>query len=350
MRLRFLLLKIKQVNLFFCLDKRVRFLNLGLGFKISHTVFNLSTFWMDRNNKELKRLLHDAKIIANRVEKEIKAVNADIVVTYEKLSDVMFKEYLKLDIPVVTMFHFNYDDVLKNRKLYYLFEKSDYLQVLTHNDLIETQKLIKKPKIVWIPNVAPQFEERAALNIKTIINIARVEPKQKRQHLLIEAFAKVANKYPDWKVEIYGDTGFNKKYYSECCQLIEKHNLQNRVFFCGTTKDVKAKLLNSAIFAFPSAYEGFGIALAEALSAGVPAIGYASCPGTNEVILNGESGILCDDGVDAFAVALDSLMGNEALRQKMGIAAKESMEQYAPDKVWSTWESLLEEAVSSKAQ
>ena len=57
---------------------------------------------------------------------------------------------------------------------------------------------------------------------------------------------------------------------------------------------------------------------------------------------------MCEEGVDAFAQALEKLMSDEKLRKKMGKAAKEDMKQYAPDRVWDTWEKLMEKILNEK--
>ena len=57
------------------------------------------------------------------------------------------------------------------------------------------------------PNIVPQYQfckDKGRENV--IINVARIDGVQKRQHLLIEAFAKLKNKYLDWRVEIWGET------------------------------------------------------------------------------------------------------------------------------------------------
>ena len=84
------------------------------------------------------------------------------------------------------------------------------------------------------------------------------------------------------------------------------------------------------------------------MSAGLPVIGYKNCPAVNELIKDGENGYLCEDGVNAFAQALDKLMSDEKLRKKMGKAAKEDMTQYAPEKIWDMWEKLIEQVAQGK--
>ena len=87
------------------------------------------------------------------------------------------------------------------------------------------------------------------------------------------------------------------------------------------------------------------MALAEGMSVGLPAIGYKSCPAVNELIKNGETGILCEDGVEPFVKALDKLMGDKNVRIEMGKAAKADMAQFAPEKIWDKWEELMEKIV-----
>lgn len=88
--------------------------------------------------------------------------------------------------------------------------------------------------------------------------------------------------------------------------------------------------------------------MTEAMSDGLPAIGYKNCPAVNELIKDGENGFLCEKGVDAFAQALEKLMSDEELREKMGKAAKEDMKHYAPEKIWDMWEKLIEQVAQGK--
>ena len=337
----------KEGKPFFKLDERVNFLNLGIGHKLNHFWFNITSFYLNKDRKEVKRLMNDCQKIADVINNRVSDIYADILITFEQRSEVIFKKFINLNIPIITMFHFDYNTVLRNKLLHYLYEKSNCLQVLTKNDLVATKKLIKNTDIVCIPNAVPQSEKQAQLDAKKIITVGRIDPKQKRQDLLIEAFKIVSEKHSEWKLDIYGDTSFNKNYYNECIELIKKYKLEDKVEFCGITKDVEGVLLNSSIFAFPSAYEGFGMALAEGMSVGLPAVGYKSCPAVNELIKDGETGLLCDDGAEPLAQALEKLMSDKELRVKMGKAAKADMAQFAPEKIWDKWEELMDKELKN---
>ena len=93
-----------------------------------------------------------------------------------------------------------------------------------------------------------------------IVFVARLDKNHKRPHLLIEAFALLAAKYPNWDIELWGQED-RKIYKKELDMIVSKAGLGDRVHFMGTTTDVPSVLVKADIFAFPSAYEGFGLSL-----------------------------------------------------------------------------------------
>ncbi|MEM8595107.1 MAG: glycosyltransferase [Pseudomonadota bacterium] len=172
---------------------------------------------------------------------------------------------------------------------------------------------------------------------KLVVCLARINLPQKRQDVLLCAFARLSERFPDWRLELWGDANPTDQF--ELSKLIEEFGLAERVSVIGSTRDVQAVLARASVFAFPSLYEGFPNALAEALAAGVPAVGFAACPGTNELILDGENGFLAapDGDPAAFAEALGRIMGDETLRQRLAQNCVESVRPYAPEQVLALW-------------
>ena len=154
----------------------------------------------------------------------------------------------------------------------------------------------------------------------------------------------MSDAYPNWNVELWGAED-GKAYYKELQLLIRKNHLENRVFLKGATNDVPNVLQHGDMFVFPSAYEGFGMALGEAMSMGLPAIGYKNCSAVNELIENGKNGYLCEDGVDDLANKMALLMENKDMRVQFGVLARESMKKYAPKTIWNQWEDILKHRV-----
>ena len=169
---------------------------------------------------------------------------------------------------------------------------------------------------------------------------------QKRQHLLIKAFALIADRYPSWKVSLYGDIS-NKRYKEKLDRIINKNKLEGRVIFEGVSENIYDEYRKSDIFVFPSGYEGFGLAITEAMSIGLPVLAYRSCKTVAAIVKDKETGVLCDDGIESLADKLSLLIENSEMRYELGRKAHEDMRQYSADIVWNKWENLICELVES---
>ena len=158
----------------------------------------------------------------------------------------------------------------------------------------------------------------------------------------MKAFKTLAAKYPDWQVKIFGRADAVEKDFETYLQkIIREAHLEKQIYLCGTTKRIREQLQRADIFAFPSAYEGFGLAVAEAMAAGLPPVGFKNADAVRDLLQDGKTGILCADGVAAFAAGLEKLMQDAQLRARMGAQAREAMQAYQPRYVWDQWEDLL---------
>lgn len=222
------------------------------------------------------------------------------------------------------------------------------IQVLLPDFVEETKKLSNNSRVFYIPNAIAQeklsIDSKEHKSLYRIVNVARLTKKQKRQELLIKAFARIAGKYPKWIVELYGEDPSG--YKQELQSLVRDFHLERRVLFKGTTHEVSRVLKKADIFAFPSAYEGFPNALGEAMAAGLPVVACADCTSCAVLITNGVDGLLAKSDADSFSEALEILMKDQNKRLAMGMAAHESMKQFAPENVWGQWESLLAEVTA----
>ncbi|WP_338811220.1 glycosyltransferase [Dermacoccus nishinomiyaensis] len=92
-----------------------------------------------------------------------------------------------------------------------------------------------------------------------------------------------------------------------------------RVTFAGLQSDVRPFVRDADVFLSTSAYEGFGIAALEAMSAGTPVVG-PDLPGLREVVA--DTGILYPPGdLESARSALEDLMGDETKRAALASAA-----------------------------
>jgi glycosyltransferase involved in cell wall biosynthesis len=278
-------------------------------------------------------------------------INPDIIVSFEPRTTAAILYGGKSLRPIITMMHFNPEFILEKatHAEKESIQKSDFVQVL----MPSYEKIIKDicpgARVISIPNAVPQYVVHANLKKNkdsyTIINIARFDRKQKQQHLLIQAFSKLAGIFPNWNLELWGDPQNNQEYLKELETLVTTENLENRIFFRGTTDDVISVYMRSDIFCLSSAYEGFPLAMTEAMSAGLPVIGLNTCPAVNEIIKDGENGYLSDPNVNSIAEKLSNLMRNMDKRIAMGESSCVSMKRYSPKSVWNRWENLLIDCV-----
>lgn len=212
---------------------------------------------------------------------------------------------------------------------------------------IEKYPRFLRGKIVAIPNpvFAADAKDRAmsSQGERIVLYVARL-CFQKNQGLLIEAFARVAPMYKDWKLVLVGDG----EHGLALRDTVAKLGLIDRVVFCGAVRDVNAWYRVADIVAFPSLFEGFPNALAESLSWGLPCIGLKDTMGVNCLIENGINGLLVDATADAFANALAELMADEDRRMRMAQNARHIALTYTPERSYDLWESLVQRVAACK--
>ena len=291
------------------------------------------------------------KYLKDNLMNLLEEIKPDVIVSFQPAASKLLLCDLNVDTPVVTMSHGDPEDYFHTYPIQELpaLQKSAVCQVLLPSFAESLKRHFPNIKVVVIGNAVPQYEECADLeaekNFYRIINIGRLVKNHKRQHLLISAFIKIADDFPDWHLEFYGAKD-KENYYNELNKMINDSHLQERIFLKGVTNDVESVLKQGDLFVFPSAYEGFGLSLAEAMSMGLPVIGYKSCPAINELIIDNVNGLLCDDGVKPLANAMSTLMKDRDLRIKLGQAANISMSKYSAKNIWNQWNDLLTSLVN----
>ncbi|CFX36718.1 Glycosyl transferase, group 1 [Candidatus Filomicrobium marinum] len=205
--------------------------------------------------------------------------------------------------------------------------------------------------IVTIPNPVPPAVLRAQPECADkagryrVLSVGRLSY-QKNPECLIDAFGQVADGFPKWDLVILGDGELREKLEDKIAAL----SLSDRILLPGTVPDPNPHYANAHLFCLASRWEGFPNALAEAQAHGLPAIGFADCAGTNELIDTKKNGLLAQGNGDcaSLASALATLMRDPSLRSRMGSSARDLTETFAPDGIMDRWESLF--ARSAKRQ
>jgi len=173
---------------------------------------------------------------------------------------------------------------------------------------------------------------------KRVLTVGRLA-EQKDQRTLIAAFARLADEFRDWDLRIVGEGDLRPALERQIADL----GMTQRIDLAGAVADVASEYAAAQMFALPSSYESFGLVTAEAFGHGLPVVGFADCPGTNALIVDGVNGILVGgpDRISAFADGLRRLMRDANLRADLGRAAPDTVADYGIERVVAEWERLL---------
>ena len=197
----------------------------------------------------------------------------------------------------------------------------------------------RKMHVIVNPVALPETAGASHVSRENVVlTVGRLE-EQKDQATLILAFNRIAREFSPWRLRIIGEGSLRP----ELEALARRAGLSDRIELPGTVHDIEREYARAGLFVMPSRYESFGLATAEALAAGLQALGFADCPGTNELIKNGVNGLLVSgqDRAEALADGLARLIGDAELRTRLGQAGPASVAGYSVDAVVNEWEALF---------
>ena len=152
----------------------------------------------------------------------------------------------------------------------------------------------------------------------------RADERYKGMDTLITALPRLLPRWPELELVAVGD-GDDRTWLED---LAEETGVARHVHFLEklSYEELAACYGHCEIFALPSRGEGFGLVYLEAMACGKPVIGGAH-GGAPEVIEDGKTGYLVPHGDAAqLATAMETLLGDSALREEMGRRGKQRVE------------------------
>lgn len=318
-------------NSFYPLDPSVKLINLGIG-QVDRKTNVLDAF---------RRVFAMRRVVQN--------VQPDVVVGFMNSSYLLLCVALQgLRIPLVASEHVG-PEYYEGRPLQRLLSR--FMSLMAKRIVVVTEQVKQKfpvkaqdalcvipNPLSFVPGVRADLRGTVGAS-RTLLAIGRLDA-AKNHGELIAAFGRIAAVVPDWNLRIVGEGHLRGELE---CQIKALH-LESRVQLCGTTRDIRSEYLHAQLFVLPSRYESFGLVVAEALIHGLPVVGFADCPGVNQLIRHGENGLLVGgrERVPALALALESLMLDEDERCRLGRASVDWLvEKYDINTILDLWEQLL---------
>ncbi|OGI06552.1 MAG: hypothetical protein A2Y40_07600 [Candidatus Margulisbacteria bacterium GWF2_35_9] len=153
-------------------------------------------------------------------------------------------------------------------------------------------------------------------DLMDILIVSRLEKEKGIDKLLPVLWTLYQDGY-DFSVTIVGDGGQEKILKEMSFHL----GMQSKINFIGKVNDVSPYYLNSGIFVNPTFFEGFGLAIVEAMSAQLPVIAFNK-GGPVDIIDHNKTGYLAES-YEEFGTYLKQLLKNPELATKMGVAGYE---------------------------
>jgi glycosyltransferase involved in cell wall biosynthesis len=195
--------------------------------------------------------------------------------------------------------------------------------------------------VVWpLPAALPRVAPAAivAPRRKVLLAVGRLNP-VKNFCMLVEVFARLAGKHPDWDLVILGEGPERARIEAAIAGL----GLDGRVYLPGLAGNVAEWHARASLFVLCSESEGFPNALAEALCHGLPAVSCDCNTGPRDIIRHDVDGLLTPAGdAAALAAGLDRVMGDDGLRRQFAARAVEARQRFGIERITAMWETLFE--------
>lgn len=233
--------------------------------------------------------------------------------------------------------------MVTSRSMAYVYRHTDLYQVLSPSYVPLFSKFtgIKHPNHLMVQtnpvtldssDYTYSFEKKQ----KEIIYLGRIDYNQKRVYRVIDTWAKLEAKFPDWRLTIVGD-GVERKNIEK---QVAEYGLK-RVSFEGFQQP-KPYYERASILLLTSEYEGFPLVLAECMSFGVISVVYDSYSAVRDIISDGKNGIVIPyhkEGykADEAASLLSDIMEDDGKRDALALAAIEKSKHYSVEKIYEEW-------------
>lgn len=321
-------------------------------YPLSNNVSLVDTGIHYERTKSYFNIINIMKVIDHykALKKQIKEISPDFIILLSDAFDYYLLPYISYKSKILKEFHSSYyfnsiarktnKSLVRKVKIFirdYINSKYDYLVVLNNDE----KRLLNVNNAVVIPNgITINQSEFSKLENKRVISAGRIAP-VKNFEALIQSWIYVEDKYPKWRLEIYGEG--DEEYIIELQKLIEKLNLTNSICMCGSTNHLREKMLNSSIYVMSSITECFPMVLLESQSCGLPIVSF-DCPcGPRNIITDKQDGLLVENQNNIkLADGIIELIESLDIRKDMGRNARENIKKYKFNDVMERWKILFE--------
>jgi glycosyltransferase involved in cell wall biosynthesis len=295
--------------------------------------------------KKIGRNLFRAPLLIHRLRRLLKEENANVLIVVESMLALFtIPATAGLGLKHICWEHFNFKNDLgkKGRRVarQLAVKYCDVIVTLTEKDRrYWLEGTSGRAHITCIPNPSPfsvqevlpaADEEKVVLSVGRLVHI-------KGYDLLLDAWAIVVPKAPEWKLRILGD-GPEKE---QLCAQARELGVEHSVEFVGTTPGVEEHYHKAAIFCLSSRFEGFPMVLLEALSYGLPVVSFDCETGPAEILEGTGGRLVAAFDVRGLAENILHFIRSPDERKQVQALSLRKAECYQPGVVMEKWESVI---------
>jgi glycosyltransferase involved in cell wall biosynthesis len=169
---------------------------------------------------------------------------------------------------------------------------------------------------------------------KTVLAVGWLDHR-KGYDLLLEAWAKVEPAFPDWSLRIIGSGPEESRLRVQGDRLGLK-----RWTIAAQTDQIEQEYLSAGVFCLSSRSEGLPMVLIESQAYGVPAVAFDCPTGPAELLRPGGGLLIAPEDIQAFAQALQQVMGDQQVRTNLSNKGFEAKVRHDPERVFEAWSVL----------
>jgi glycosyltransferase involved in cell wall biosynthesis len=173
----------------------------------------------------------------------------------------------------------------------------------------------------------------------TLLTVGTINPR-KNQLLLLQAVARLSQRYPQLRVQIVGAVT-DAAYFARCQDFVQAQGLEPQVEFLGWRQDVPELMQHSQLLVLSSTNEGIPYVIREAMYAALPIVATA-VGGVPAAIDHGQTGFLVESSnVEQLSHWIEHCLTHPDVCAALGQRARQAAEQKFSLAEWSAQYSTL---------
>lgn len=306
--------------------------------------YSVSDFWGKGLVSKIPRINR-----INALRRGIRELAPDRIVAFMLPGAVRaVKAAKKLGIPVISCVRYDPHSTYKGwKKWKLLYDIKNSYKIVCQNDYQKSffkGKLQDKCEVIFNPisdsfMIEPYVGERR----KVIVSTGRLVD-FKRFDILMSAFMKIADKYPEYSLIIYGEGPYRDILERHIDFLADEFNdAKARISLPGDRSDVAEAIKDAPLYVLSSEGEGMPNSLMEAMALGLPVVA-TDCAGGGpaSLIKDGVNGYLVPiNDVDRMAEAIEKMLSDDGMRLKMGQEALNIRKKCNIDSIFEQWKQVI---------